>query len=281
MEKISAFIICKNEETVIGQALESLKWSDEIIVIDGKSTDRTLEICRSYTSKIFQRDWTNFGEQRNFALEKTSHPWVFYLDADEVCSQELIVFFEKFRANGLKGVLPMTKPSPSLHPMALLGEENQNKDLNSQIDLIEVRRIEHFKGRPYYFGATNPSHQWRFFRREGAKFSGDVHEFVVVRGQILRLEAPIYHYPRADLTQMFSKMNRYSTLEAEQLFKKNIVHRAPYMFFSGLAMFTKSYFRKQGFRDGVLGFIFSVMDASGFFLRQAKLYLLNRGAKRI
>ena len=95
---------------------------------------------------------------------------------------------------------------------------------------------------------------------------------------------PPREFPKPDsaqIQQMFDKMNRYSTLEAEQLFKREVVHGISYMFCSGLAMFMKSYFRKSGYKDEVLGFIFSVMDASGFFLRQAKLYLLNRQAGKI
>ena len=77
------------------------------------------------------------------------------------------------------------------------------------------------------------------------------------------------------------KMNHYSTLEAEQLFERRIVHSAPYMFFSGFAMFLKAFFRKQGFRDNTLGFILAVMDGGAFFLRQAKLYIKNRRAGRV
>src|SRR4051794_6312308 len=99
-EKISAFMICKNEEKVIANALESLKWADEIIIVDGYSIDKTLEVAKLFTDKIFQREWTNFGEQRNFALQKCSHPWVFFLDADEVCSPELIGWLQKFRSEG-------------------------------------------------------------------------------------------------------------------------------------------------------------------------------------
>jgi glycosyltransferase involved in cell wall biosynthesis len=271
--KISAFMICKNEEAVIENALQSLTWADEIIIIDGQSTDRTIELAKKYTDKIFVREWTNFGEQRNFALFKTQYPWVFFLDADEVCSADLISWFKEFKKKGPVGMANTVTKSSSVHP---LGTPEQVR-----VDLYEIRRLEHFRGRIYRFGAANPSHQWRFFRREQAIFKGEVHEYPVVRGLIVRLECPIYHFPRASLAQMIGKMNRYSSLESEQLFERRVVHGAGYMFFSGLAQFLKAFIHKQGFRDKTLGFILAVMDGSGFFLRQAKLYIKNRSAGRV
>ncbi|MDZ4675997.1 MAG: glycosyltransferase family 2 protein [Oligoflexia bacterium] len=266
--KISAFIICKNEEGVIENALKSLTWADEIIVVDGESTDNTQAIARKYTDKVFIRGWTNFGEQRNFALNHTKHPWVFFLDADEVCSVDLINWLTNFKKKGEEWAERTAIFTPSVHP---LGEPK-----TPRVDLYEIRRWEHFRGQLYRYGAANPSHQWRFFRREGANFTGEVHEYPVVQGRILRIEFPIYHYPRATLAQMMDKMNRYSTLEAEQLFKRGVKHGPSYMLFSGLAQFSKAFFRKRGFRDGTLGFILAVLEASGFFLRQAKLYLKNQ-----
>src|SRR4051812_36410776 len=97
-------MICKNEEAVIGKALESLMWADEIVIVDGFSTDQTTAIASKFTSKIHQREWTNFGEQRNFALSKVEHPWVFFLDADEVCSPQLVGWFLKFQSGGPEAV---------------------------------------------------------------------------------------------------------------------------------------------------------------------------------
>ena len=270
---ISAFVICKNEEAVIGRALESLNWADELVIVDGESSDNTVQIARRYTNKIFQRAWTNFGEQRNFALDQLTKPWVFFLDADEVCSPELIQWFKDFKIQGINGMATTVSDSPSQHL-------TQRPGLG-RVDLYEIRRWEYFRGRLYKYGAANPSHQWRFFRREGTRFVGEVHEYPVVEGKILRLEAPIHHYPKTDLTGLVSKMNRYSTFEAEQLFKKGVRHHAPYMLFSGISMFLKSYFRKQGFRDGVLGFILAVLNGGCFWLRQAKLYLKNKEARKI
>lgn len=266
--KISAFVICKNEEKVITQCLESLKWADELVIVDGFSTDKTLEIAKRYTDKVLQKEWTNFSDQRNFALKHLTGDWVFYLDADEVASKELLMWIEAFKAKGEKWAHEHSMSTPSIHP---LGQpKNQNR-----VDMIEIRRWEHFKGKLYKYGANNPSHQWRLFRREGVFFKGEVHEYPIFEGIIRRIEVPILHFPKLNLSEMISKMNRYTTLDAERLYAQGVKRPVQYMFFSGLAMFLKAYFRKQGFRDGILGFILAAMDGGTFFLRQAKLYLKN------
>lgn len=269
--QISAFLICKNEEVVIERALKSLYWADEIVVVDGMSEDRTLEIVHKFTDHVYQRPWTNFGEQRNFALSKVKYPWTFFLDADEECSPGLIDWLRLFKSRGLESASRDLVPSTSQYL-------DPRGETATQIDLIEIRRLEHFHGRLYRYGANNPSYQWRLFRTKGAHFVGTIHEAVSVPGKIMRLEKPILHFPKADLSQVVSKMNRYTTLEAEQMFRAGKRKPVHYMFFSGLAMFLKAYFRKQGFRDGILGLILAFMDGSSFFLRQAKLYLLNKNA---
>ena len=87
--RVSCTIICGNEEANIRAALESVKWCDEIIVVDSFSRDRTVEICREYTDKIHQRGWPGFVEQKAFALTQATCPWVLNLDADEQVSPEL------------------------------------------------------------------------------------------------------------------------------------------------------------------------------------------------
>src|ERR1017187_204584 len=143
-------MICKNEEARIERALQSLTWADEIIIVDGHSTDKTVEIAKKYTGKVFIRDWTDFGDQRNFALDQTQYPWVFFLDADEVCSPDLVGWFQLFKQKGPEGMSETVSGTPSVHP---LGKPNSER-----IDLYEIRRWEHFRGKLHRFGANNPSH---------------------------------------------------------------------------------------------------------------------------
>ena len=88
MQKLSAVIITFNEEKNIERCLKSLQWADEIVVLDSFSTDRTVEICRQYTEKVFQEKWQGYGKQKNLCADRTSHRWVLNIDADEVVSPE-------------------------------------------------------------------------------------------------------------------------------------------------------------------------------------------------
>ena len=90
MEKITVTIICTNEEKKIRGALESVKWADEIVIIDGGSKDRTLEICREYTDNIFVNPWPGWIEQKNLAISKSRNKWILSLDSDERVSKELM-----------------------------------------------------------------------------------------------------------------------------------------------------------------------------------------------
>jgi glycosyltransferase involved in cell wall biosynthesis len=277
MNKVSAFIICRNEEKAVARALDSLKWADEVIIADGLSTDKTVEVCKSYGARVLDLNEVTAKSllgSRNAALEACQYEWIFVLDADEVCSPELIQWMEKFKIGGENAVDIEAAPSDSLHPLGMAK--------TTRIDMYEHRRLEHFRGRLYRYGAGNPSHQWRFFRKtKGVHYTGLAHEYPVFEGEIRRVEKPILHFPTVGLEGIMTKINRASDLDAEQFFQEGKIHSAPYMFFSGLAMFLKSYFRKRGFRDGVLGFILSVLDGTYFFLRQAKLYIRNREAGRI
>lgn len=276
-EKISAFLISHNEEKIIAKAIASLYWADEIIVVDGNSTDGTVKLCRELGAKVIEVTGSQGGsllDCRNIALKACQYPWVFFLDADEVCSKELLTWIEKFKNQGEAAAALETTHSPSQHPFG--------KAQLSRVDMYEIRRLEHFKGRLYKYGAGNPSHQWRLFRKiDDVHFVNKAHEYPVFQGEIRRIEAPILHFSNVGIDVLTYKMNRASSFDAEEFFEAGIVHSAPYMFFSGLAMFLKSYFRKQGFRDGVLGFILSVIDGSYFFFRQAKLYMKNKEAGRI
>ncbi|MEJ2112124.1 MAG: glycosyltransferase family 2 protein, partial [Acidobacteriota bacterium] len=107
MQPISATIITRNEEFHIADALKSLSWVDEVVVVDSGSEDRTLDICREFTDKIFQRNWSGFADQKNYAVQKASNDWILSLDADERISPELKMEIESecrtgFTVNGYR-----------------------------------------------------------------------------------------------------------------------------------------------------------------------------------
>ena len=120
MEKISAFLITRNEEKIIGRAIASLDWADEIIVVDGGSTDKTIELSKALGARVIEVS----GDQgrslldcRNIALKSCQYPWVFFLDADEICSPELVSWILKFKTEGEEEARKESLESPSVHPL--------------------------------------------------------------------------------------------------------------------------------------------------------------------
>ncbi len=169
---ISVLIITKNEENQMGRCLESLVWADEIIVIDGLSTDRTVEICQDLSKpwagkvQVYPRKWTGFKDQRNYALRQAQFDWVLVVDADEACSPELA---EKVRSllKGPKG---------------------------PDFQAYQVRRIEYLLGKPISHGMWNPSYQDRFFNKTGVSYINEVHEYPVFNYPAGVIQEPLHHW---------------------------------------------------------------------------------------
>jgi len=240
--KISAYIITFNEEENVEEALKSLHFVDEIIVVDSGSDDKTLEIVRQYTDKIFVNEWAGFSNQRNFALDKCENDWVIPLDADEVIT-----------------------PESALKIMELLNSE-------PEFCWYKIRRIEHFNRVPMKYGADIPSEQIRLFRKSMGRYEGDVHEYPRLPGEYGLINEPILHYSIKSLADMVSKRKKYSLLGAKQKFENGERHGFFYKYFSGLAMFLKSYFFRKGCLDGLYGFYRSYGDGLEFYYRQKYLW---------
>ena len=155
--KITACIIAQNEEKAIGRALRSLSFADEIIVVDGGSTDQTVAISESFSKvKVVKQLFQGFTAQRNRALKESSGQWVFFLDADEEASAPLA-----------KRLVEIAKEDPSKHPHC-----------------YSVRREEFFLGKHLSYGPGNPSFQWRYFKKEKVTFEGAVHEYPKFEGAV-------------------------------------------------------------------------------------------------
>lgn len=238
-------MMCMNEEHRIERALQSLEWADEIVVIDSYSQDKTPEIAKKYATIFQQNKWPGHAKQMQFAMEKATHDWVFFLDADEYCTPELIDRIKKIKDSD-----------------------------DPEYKLFKVHRKEHMWGNWYKYGCGNPSYQDRFFNRRGVRYEGAVHIYPVVDGDPGWIHEYIHHDSFESIEDMLNKLNRYSTIEAEDMFSKGVRHGGAYMFFSGIAMFLKGYFKKKGFLDGPYGIIMAVCDGLSFFMRQAKLWKL-------
>jgi glycosyltransferase involved in cell wall biosynthesis len=247
MQPISATIITYNEEHNVREALESLSWADEIVVVDSGSSDATLEICRDFTDKIFHRGWTGYVDQKNFAVDQASHDWIFSLDADERSSPELSSEIKELARRGFG--------SPG----------------------YRIPRVAFFMGRWIRHGDWYPDFQLRLFdRRCGTWEGGRVHESVRMKEKPDLLRGEIQHYTYRNLSDYLRRLETYSNLAAFDYRQKG-KRASPFgLLGNPTAAFVRSYIGKRGFLDGIPGFAVAVMGAVSVFFKYAKLYELQK-----
>lgn len=251
MQAISATLITHNEENNIAQALKSLSWADEILVVDSGSSDATVEICRGFQSTILHRDWTGYVDQKNFALEKARNDWVFSLDADERASPELISEIRELNRKGFS--------SPG----------------------YRIPRVAYFMGRWIRHGGWYPDYQLRLFdRRSGRWEGGHVHESFKVKGSSAFLSGEILHYSYRNISDYLERLETYSSLAALDYRQRGKKATLPGLMFNPLAAFLKSYLLKRGFLDGTPGFMVAAMGAVSVFFKHSKLYEIQLGKEK-
>jgi glycosyltransferase involved in cell wall biosynthesis len=248
MSKLSAYVLTFNEEGKIREALESLKWVDEIVVLDSHSTDGTERICREYTDKFYQCDFSGFGRLRNRALELVTHDWVLSLDADERVTDELREEIREKLANG------------------------------PDCDAYFVPRKNLFLGRWILHCGWYPDYrQPQFFNKHRLRYRDElVHEGFESTGTIGYLHGHALQYPFRDLGEYLRKMSRYSTLMAKQMAAGGRRFHAHQLITHPIFTFFKMYGLRQGFRDGMPGLILSLLYAYYTFVKYAKLWELTR-----
>lgn len=244
LEKISAIIIARDEELNIRACLESIRWMDEIIVVvDSRSKDKTEEIAREFTAKVFVREWQGYSGSKAFALRKATNEWVFWIDADEEM------------------------------PPALRTEIEQRLRQSSEYAGYKIPRLAYFLGRWIWHSGWYPGHVLRLFRKSHAKFSDvRVHEGVEIDGPVGKLKNHLLHYTDRDTRNYFRKYDQFTSLAARQLAERGRKFRVSDLIFRPLILFIKMYILKQGFRDGIQGLILAVFSANYVFTKYAKLW---------
>ncbi|MBI3654491.1 MAG: glycosyltransferase family 2 protein [Acidobacteria bacterium] len=246
--KISATIITLNEEDHLAEALRSLDWADEIIVVDSASSDRTVAIARQFTDKIFIQKWPGYAAQKNFATQQATHDWVFNLDADERVSEDL--------AGELKAL---------------------KKAENIGVSAFEMPRKVFYLGRWIQHSGWYPDYKIRLYNRTQGRWTGAyVHESVQVDGAVKRLRGDLLHYTVRNASEHHLRLDNYTTLAAREACEKN--RRASFwaIAVAPLATFLKTYIFKLGFLDGLPGFAIAWFAAHYVFLKNLKLWELHR-----
>ncbi len=247
---LSVAIVSLNEEANLGRTLESVKWADEIVVVDSGSTDRTCDVAREYGAKVIHEPWRGYVAQKNYALELCTEDWILALDADEEVSPGL--------ADEIRGVV----------------------SAGGKFEGYSMPRQNLFLGKWMRHGGFYPDPKLRLFRRGAGYSTGfDPHDRYELKSQgpVKQFRYPLVHYTYPTLTYYLEHMNRYSSLGAKMAVGKghssfsllNIVARP-------LATFAYNYFIRLGFLDGREGLLLHLYHAGYVSWKYSKAWELAR-----
>lgn len=251
---VSLVIITLNEEKAIERCIRSVPFADEVIVVDSGSTDQTVSLAQKCGAKVINEKWRGYAKQKIFATEQAKNDWVLSLDADEALSPELL--------NEMTQLL-------------------QNKKLFEQnnIDAFVMPRLTQHLGVWLRHGGMYPDYQTRLFNKSRAHWlDTHVHEKIIAKN-VVRLNGPIWHWSFENISHQIETINKYSSLRAQDFQAKGKSFSCFKMIGKMLSKFFECYVIKQGFRDGRVGLIVSVVSSFATFLRWAKLYELELKAK--
>lgn len=246
--KISSIIIAKNEENNIATCLKSqLQCIDEIIVlVDKTSTDKTLEIVRSFKVRYETVEWMGYAKTKQYAVSLATNDWILWIDSDEALTAGLCNELKKF------------------------------KEEKPQFVAYSVPRKAYFLGKWIKHSGWYPGRVTRLFNKEKASFSeSDVHEHLLVNGSTGELKNDIEHYTDPSIEHYFHKFNRYTSLAAEELRKKNKKAGLNDILIRPVFLFLKMYIIRKGFLDGLHGFVLAIFSATYVFTKYCKLWELN------
>ena len=253
MPTLSVILITRNEEANLADCLASLEGiAQQVVVVDTNSSDRTLDIAKSYGAVIAQpQDWPGFGPQKNRALDLATGEWVLSLDADE-------------------------RLTPALKSEIVTAIHH-----SAHVDCFAIPRLSWYCGRFIRHSGWNPDYVDRLFKRGSARFSDDlVHERLIPSGQVAKLENPMLHYSFMNYSQVLQKIDRYSTASAEQAFAQGKTSTPLKAVLHGAWSFFRTYFLRAGFLDGPQGFTLAMSNAQGTYYRYIKLWHLIREASK-
>jgi len=251
--KISAVIIAFNEEAKIGDAIRSLDWVDEVLVVESESTDRTKQIAEKLGAKVITRPWPGFSAQKQFGTEAAENDWIFSLDCDERVSDELrreIIALKEDAA----------RPRASGY---------------------RIPRLTYYMGQPIRHSGWYPDWQLRLFdRRKGNWKDVLIHESVTMQpGAIVeKLNGNILHYSIDSPAQHHEMLGkRYAPLAAQQMYERGRRTNALKIAFAGPIAFASTYLLKGGFLDGMPGFSIARFAAHHAFLKHILLREMQNG----
>ena len=249
---VSVIINAFNEEKNIRNCLETVKWADEIVVVDMYSEDRTVEIAKEYTDKIFFFERLGYADPaRQFALEKAANDWILSIDADELIPKKL----------KSKLITIMRK---------------------DEADIVYTPHNNYLFGHLIKFtgwGAKQDRHV-RFFKKDFLDYTGDIHNFVTIKdnARIYKIKDPeegFVHLAYLDVEHFIEKMNRYTTIEAKRLFDSGETINSKQLLRRVLGEFKFRYMDLKGYKEGFRGFSLSMLMAMYRLVSYVKLSLMR------
>jgi glycosyltransferase involved in cell wall biosynthesis len=248
--KLTVTVITHNEGPHIAEAVQSVSWADEVIVVDSCSTDDTVACARPHATRVEIRDWTGYGTQKNYAAALASNDWILSIDADERVTPKL--------AREIQGLL---RSGP-----AATG--------------YRISRVSNYLGQWIRSTDWYPDYHVRLYDRRIARWSEQpVHESIDCPGPVERLAGELLHYPYRNFSEHLTKIDRYTTLVAEQWAAEGRKFRAWQAVVYPRLAFLRNYILRRGFRDGQTGLVVSMLNSHYVFLKYAKLFEIERLAR--
>ncbi len=251
MSKFSIVIITFNEEKIIEKCVLAAKQvSEDVVIVDSYSKDKTKEICLALNVKVVEQKWLGYSAQKNFAKPYCQNDWILYLDADEVLSEEAIANYKQIV-------------------------------LDNKQTIYKISRLNNYCGKWIKHGRWYPEWRSRLFHKEFAKWNDDlVHENVetinaAVSFNIVKLQGDVFHFSMQSKAEHLEKIELYARLSSEKLLSKGKKASFIKRFLSPISRFLVDYFVKLGLLDGKLGFQIAWLSAYETYLKYAKLKALN------
>ena len=247
---MSAVVITLNEQRNIKKCLESLEFCAERLVVDSGSSDETVNIAKQMGAKVIHQEWLGFGKQKQFSVTRAAHDWVLCLDADEWLSDELT-----------DSIRELFESPPSAR-------------------IYQFARRDYFLGRWLKHGGY-PELSPRLFNRNFAQWSDDmVHETVITEESPVTCAGDLMHYTSDSLSHSVMKRTEYGNMQVIDMYERGIRPRLTKLVFSPIMRFLKLYVLRQGFRDGVPGFVLAAISSFFCFYKYAMLFELDYKSRK-
>jgi glycosyltransferase involved in cell wall biosynthesis len=246
-KKLTVLLPTYNNEQAIRDCLESVKWADEILVVDSFSTDQTLALCREYGARIIQHEYIQSAKQKNWAIPQCAHEWVLQIDTDE-----------------------------RLEPGAKAEIQNAIVQADASVHAFRIPRKNHVLGPWLTVANLYPDHQTRLFRRDLGRFEDkQVHAHVLVPGRVETLQHHILHYGMPSISKQLRNIDRYTRYQADELRKRDKRFHWYHLLLRPFAVFAYYYFWKRGFTAGYRGLLIAANNTAFDFYAHAKLWELG------